>query len=106
MRRLLVAWCLPLLLLLAQQGALTHEVSHLRSPAGSPQRGGETAKQLAADTLCLSCLSHADLAGQAKAEDFRLPLAEFVHAPPRTPAIVATASQPLAPRSRGPPVFL
>ena len=105
MRRFLIALVLPLLMLLAQQGALAHELSHLRAPAGDRPAGAESDKQLAADTLCLSCLSHADLSGLAKADDFRPGLAGFVPALVHAPAHVATVAQVLAPRSRGPPVF-
>ncbi len=106
MRKILLAWCLPLLMLLAQQGVLAHELSHLRASPGSSQGEGEPGKQAAADTICLSCLSHADLSGLARADDFRLPLADFAHARPGSPGFVAIAAQALAPRSRGPPDFL
>ena len=101
---------MPLFLLLAQQGAVTHElsheVSHARSPAGSSLRNVQTDKQVAADALCLTCLSHADLPGLIKADDFRPGLAGVVHAQPQAPARAVRAALSLAPRSRGPPSFL
>jgi|GEM_PF-3379755 len=106
MHRSFFALLLPLLLLFAQQGVLTHELAHLRAPAASPARAGEATKQLAADTLCLSCLSHADLPGLLQAAAFRLRLAGFVHVQPDTASGVVTAARALPPCSRGPPVFL
>jgi hypothetical protein len=106
MRKLFVAFLLPLFLLFAQQGALTHELTHLRAAAGGSSQSTEATKQVAAETLCLSCLSHADLPGLVQADEFRLRLAGFVHAQPGTPPGVASAARALAPRSRGPPTFL
>jgi hypothetical protein len=105
MRRFLVALWMPLLMLLTQQAAIAHELSHLRAASSSP-RNLPGDKQVAADVLCLSCLAHADLPGLSKADDFRPGLARMVHARPQASVHVARGARALVPRSRGPPAFL
>lgn len=81
-----------LLLLLAQSGALTHGVEHLRVDADAP-----------ASHSCTLCIAaHAlDAPLAAATPDLALPTADFA----RPAILVATpfAATPLAPRARAPP---
>jgi len=101
MRKLHISLALSLLLLLAQQGAMLHELSHLA-------RAGSTAAGLQADSsfdkACELCLAFSQLGHTAGATGHAVhfePSAHAVRAIPRsaaTPADVPTA------RSRGPPL--
>jgi hypothetical protein len=113
LRKHYLAFLLPVLLLLAQQGAVLHEFSHLYgnpAPAGFQSafeqtgNGGEQ-KQLPA-SACEKCLVYAHLAG-----------AVSPHVPVVSPSLLAfDFSQQLAAaqrgidiptaRNRGPPVIL
>jgi hypothetical protein len=105
MSRLVHSIILALLMLLAQQGAVVHELSHLqtqaaRSPSSAPDESA------AHDALCLSCLAFAGVASAARPDAFQAPLLSF--SPPQTAqvAVAALVAEALAPRSRGPPIPL
>jgi hypothetical protein len=102
MRKLYLSLVLPLLLLLSQQGAMWHEIGHLRS-APSPV---EQNKQQPVDKLCESCLAFAHLAVAAKPEVLSLQLADFSFARVAAEAVQFIASDAPTHRSRGPPLFL
>ena len=107
MRKLLLALLLPFVLLLSQQGAVTHELGHLaesveRANGAGPGGGSHDA----GDLQCQACLAFAHLAGVATATVTPPALLSFgFHfAVAEAPAFVA-ADAPTA-RSRGPPTFL
>ena len=110
MRKLLLAFLLPFVLLLSQQGAMLHEIGHLADFAdrtGTSTSGGSgTGTHQAGDLQCQACLAYAHLAGVATATVLPPALLSFgFHFPViEAPAFVA-ADAPAA-RSRGPPVFL
>jgi len=100
MRKLHTSLAVSLLLLLAQHGALVHELSHI-------SRVGNVEVRLQKDSLvektCELCLAYSQLAN---------PASHSVHVPVFSPAACAAGSDPLcpgdpaeapAPRSRGPP---
>lgn len=106
--RWLSAWLLPLCLLVAQAGALHHELGHLQAAA----RAGKPASATAAseshvDTAaepCALCLAFAPLVSVA-CIDIAVPALlgdlSFALSDAATPA--GPAPQPPAPRSRAPP---
>jgi hypothetical protein len=109
MRKLYTALAISLFLLLAQQGAVLHELGHI-SRAADVQAGAATSARVHADTLadkvCELCLAYSQLANPASACS-QLPqlepaacAAESHSFPAATPAEVPT------PRSRGPPAPL
>lgn len=103
MRRLWLALALPLLVLLAQQGALLHELTHVyyASHALGSELGQD--QQLPDDSICPTCQAFAQVAHPAVGHT-------AVHVSPSAPYLippdpshcVAEASAP-TPRSRGPP---
>ncbi|MBL0726440.1 hypothetical protein [Piscinibacter sp. HJYY11] len=104
MRKLLSTLLLSVFVLLAQHGAVLHELSHLAA-ASSPADGD--AEHRGAAVACASCLalSHVGLGVALDAEGPRLrsDLAFEAHAWANPPDHTAT---PVPPRSRGPPVHL
>ncbi|HEX4511185.1 MAG TPA: hypothetical protein VH328_13940 [Burkholderiaceae bacterium] len=103
LRRFALSFVLPLALLLSQQGAVLHELSHWHMPTTSAV---QTAGNAAADSdLCLACLAYAQVGHLAGADAPPAPAAEALrHHYVRTASRdVAEASTP-ALRSRGPPL--
>lgn len=102
MRKLYLSLLLPLFLLISQQGALLHELSHY-------QHSGQTEhqKQHPGGEHCKACLSFAHIAGAAKTESLSVPLLVNLsfHYAAAIWSGFAEAPAP-APRSRGPPAFL
>ena len=101
MRQAFKALGLLLLLMVAQQGAVVHEVSHVAGASNGElrvQSGG------VADTTCALCPAFAQVVTPAFSHSFHIPL--LVHfaleliAEPRYLAIDAAVPRP---RSRGPP---
>ena|SRR5476649_2283884 len=113
MRKLLLAFVLPFVLLLSQQGAITHELGHVAefvargAAAGNGgANGSDAGSHQAGDLQCEACLAFAHLAGVATATVVPPALLSFsFHFPViEAPAFIA-ADAPTA-RSRGPPAFL
>jgi len=105
MRKLLLTLLLPFVLLLSQQGAVVHEISHLTALA-SGGGGVGSSGHLPGDLQCEACLAFAHLAGVATAHVVPPALLSFSFPVPanEAPAFIA-ADAPTA-RSRGPPTFL
>jgi len=103
MRRLALLLTLPLLLLLAQQGALLHELSHAYyvSHAQGPQ--ASTGDTLPDNAQCVTCQTFGQLAYAASAS--APPLQDRLTSALRIAPPLATlpATHPPIPRSRGPP---
>lgn len=73
-RRIAIRFMLSLLLLLSQQMALSHAISHWAGSAHSQQAAEEDSSLSAAvaqDDTCDKCLSFANLAGAIGADPFR-----------------------------------
>lgn len=114
MRKLLLAFLLPIVMLLSQQGAVTHEVGHIADfvaqanavANGGSTDGGEPGSHQAGDLQCQACLAFAHLAGVATATVVPPALLSFSFhfTVIEAPAFIA-ADAPTA-RSRGPPTFL
>jgi hypothetical protein len=102
MRRSSLAWLLSLLLVLVQQGAVLHGLSHLSH--GEGESGVTVRADLQAlDGACLTCAAYAQVANPV-AVNVGTPAvrpAEFLPTPePRYRIIAADAPTP---RNRGPP---
>jgi hypothetical protein len=111
MRKLLLAFLLPFVVLLSQQGAVTHEIGHIADfvaraggevPASVQNRNGH----LAGDLQCEACLAFAHLSGMATVQVLAPALLSFSFhfSVIEAPAFIA-ADAPSA-RSRGPPAVL
>jgi hypothetical protein len=102
MSRRSLTWLLSLFLLLAQHGAVLHELSHLSQ--GSTAGASLHADGHALDSgACPTCHAFSQIASPvaAHAAGLSLPLAAIVRVPEPGYAIVAVDPPP--PRSRGPP---
>jgi hypothetical protein len=109
-RRSVIRLLLSLLLLMSQQMALSHSVTHWRmAPALAEQRGGGDAnlsKALAQDQWCDQCLAFAQIAGSVGSDS-----RAFAPFNPGADAIAAKAERAFCPRtvcafrSRAPPVL-
>ena len=103
MRKWCLSFVLPLLLLLAQQGALRHEIGHLQRQASSEAAGH---KRPPGDKLCETCLAYAAMAALAHPAVLPLLLAAVQDAVPTADSVPTLAAAVPAPRSRGPPLSL
>ena len=111
MRKFYLSLLLPLLMLLAQQGALWHEIGHVSLKASASQTNTplsvEQQRELQSmDKLCESCLAFAQLAAVAKTEVLPLNLLSFGFGFARTVAVLSISADAPALRARGPPSFL
>lgn len=105
-RTLLLPLLLPVLLLLAQQAALLHELGHWRGLAHRQADAAAAGRQQGpGDSLCLLCLGFAQVAG---ATTGTVPSLPTLPPPPWAPSarreIAAAALALAAARSRGPPL--
>jgi hypothetical protein len=103
MRGLVKGLALWLLLLAAQQGAVVHELSHLRAVQAAELTGGA---QSYGEATCPACLAYAQAASPAFSHAFDTPLlapakSELIPGPRFS---AADAEVPRA-RSRGPPAL-
>jgi hypothetical protein len=106
MRKLLLSLLLPFVFLLSQQGAVTHELSHLTDAVAVAAGGQAPSGHQPGDLQCEACLAFAHLAGVVTAQVLPPALLSFSFGIPanEAPAFIA-ADAPTA-RSRGPPVGL
>jgi hypothetical protein len=104
MRKLHISLGISLLLLLAQQGAVLHEMSHL------VRVGSHAEARLHADTLiektCELCLAYSQVANPAGNSVQRALFEPSACAAGSNPPCTATPAAVPTPRSRGPPAFL
>jgi hypothetical protein len=111
-RRSTIRILLSLLLLISQQMAIAHAVSHWGdrvAPAAQGQQSGEftLAEALALDQICSDCLSFAQIGGMVGSEPFR-----FAPADARLARVCIDASHAACARticayhSRAPPVAI
>ena len=101
-RKLLRSLALPLLLLVAQQGAVLHELTHY---AAAEAQGGK--KQSPPEDVCDLCLAFAQVGSAATPQSVGTPLlTDLSHQLTPVLPVVAGAIHVPAERSRGPPLFL
>ena len=101
MRHLLKHLSVLLLLLLAQQGAVVHELSHLNGATGI-ELSADTG---AANTICALCPAFAQVSAPAFSHSFPVPqLGRAAFEPGAKPIFAVIEAAVPTPRSRGPPV--
>jgi hypothetical protein len=115
LRRLTLALLLPLLMLLAQQGAAWHALGHLGIPApsssqlssglssGQPHAPSDDDESQAQHSLCLSCLAFTGVDGGSAPLAWADALLEFGHAWVASELARPRASDAPRANSRGPP---
>jgi hypothetical protein len=101
--RLFRSLFVPLLLVIAQQGAALHELSHY----APTQTTGDSKKQAPRGDICELCLAFAQIGSAAPSQAVVAPLlAGLSHElVPVSPVHLEVAQLP-AERSRGPPLYL
>ncbi len=99
----LLSYLLPLLLLLAQQGASVHELSHY----GEALKEARSSHQhVPKSKSCERCLVFAQIAGAVRSEAARIATPDLLFERPQHQSVASIAGRISSPRSRGPPVFL
>jgi hypothetical protein len=106
MRKLLLTFLLPFVFLFSQQGAVTHELSHLADYASRTAGDQKKSSQLPGDLQCEACLAFAHLAVIFTAQVVPPTLLSFSFQIPANESAVFVAADAPSARSRGPPVFL
>jgi hypothetical protein len=102
MRRPGFSWIVSLLLLLAQHGAVLHEISHL----DRVHTDGTTLREAGhglESALCLTCEAFSQVTNPATVGALHLPLAPAALIPTPDPLYSIVAARAPTPRSRGPP---
>jgi len=102
MRRPGFSWIVSLLLLLAQHGAVLHELSHLDHSHATGTVLRERAQPLESG-LCLTCEAFSQVTNPATAAALHVPLAPAALIPGPDPLYSIVAANAPTPRSRGPP---
>jgi hypothetical protein len=103
MRRLGLSWMVSLLLLLAQHGALLHELSHF---SRDTHTAGATLRQDSRPLEsgpCLTCEAFSQVTNPATAGAAHVPLCPPALIPAPDPCYAVVAADAPTPRSRGPP---
>ena len=103
MRKLLLSLLLPFVFLLSQQGAITHELSHLTDASSCAAGGPDRSCHQPGDLQCEACLAFAHLAGVATAHVVPPAMLSFSFQIPVNEAPVFIAADAPSARSRGPP---
>jgi hypothetical protein len=99
MRHLLKHIGLLLVLIVAQHGAVVHELGHI-AEVGTEAKGTSGL----ADSTCALCPAYAQVVSPAFSHSFHIPLLVRTALEPDVEPLYAVAgATPLAPRSRGPP---
>jgi hypothetical protein len=94
---------LPLLLVLSQQGAWLHELSHAAYAAQAHQPAVQQADASFEHGVCPSCQSFGQLGSALTTSLAALPVAVTRLCPQTDPPYSQPAAPPPAPRNRGPP---
>jgi hypothetical protein len=105
MRKLLLTFLLPFVFLLSQQGALTHELSHLTDAVSRTAGGQGQPSHQPGELQCEACLAFAHLAGVATAQVVPPALLSFSFGIPASEAPAFIAADAPTARSRGPPLI-
>ena len=101
MRRTCLSWVLSLSLVLAQHGAVLHELSHM----GAAHQGPTLRADLAAGDAsgCPTCQAFAQVANPAAATPSSLAVCPATFIPTPDPCYAPSSAETPTPRSRGPP---
>jgi len=102
LRKSLLIFLLPLLLLFAQQVAAVHEIGHF-SDWKSSQSGG---KQSPAGKYCEECFAFASISGATTSADTAFVAPDLAFELPASCAVAFIATDAPACRNRGPPAIL
>jgi hypothetical protein len=102
MRRQYFSWLISLLLVLAQHGALLHELGHLEHAPTAGTTLKESGQPLES-ALCLTCQAFSQVTNPATAGAPHLPLAPAALIRTPDPHYSIVAANAPTPRSRGPP---
>jgi hypothetical protein len=94
---------LALLLVLDQQGALLHELSHLQHSAGASGVTLHAAEHPADDLRCPTCEAFAQIANPASGAVHAVPVCPAAFLPTPDPCYSIAGALAPTPRSRGPP---
>jgi hypothetical protein len=109
-RKSLLSLLLPLFLLLAQQGAILHELAHFaadqRTQRADIQQGQQPSPQQAPGTTCEKCVVFAHLSGAVMPDIPAIDMPRLAFALHGHVAFSRRNAEIPAARSRGPPVFL
>jgi len=103
MRRLCLSWVLSLSLLLAQHGAMLHELSHLTHTGHSAGATLGAELQPAEGGLCPTCEAFAQIGNPATAAATDLAVCPAALIPAPEPRFTILGADAPTPRSRGPP---
>jgi hypothetical protein len=103
MRRLCLSWVLSLALLLAQQGAMLHELSHLSHAGHSAGSALSAELQATEGGLCPTCEAFAQIVNPAAAGATDLAVCPAAIIPAPDPCFTIVGTDAPTPRSRGPP---
>ena len=105
MRQVLKSLGLLLLLLIAQQGAVVHEIGHLSEVSSSGVGSGEAHSTAGlADAACALCPAFAQVVTPAFSHSFHIPVLLRAALERSTdPRYIAVEAAVPTPRSRGPP---
>jgi hypothetical protein len=103
MRRLCLSWVLSLSLLLAQQGAMLHELSHLTHSGHSAGATLGAELQPAESGLCPTCEAFAQIVNPVTAATADLAVCPAALIPAPEPCFTIVGADAPTPRSRGPP---
>ncbi len=102
-RRLSIALAFPILLLMAEQGAWLHELSHTYYSGRALHAEMSQGDGLVDNNLCLTCQAFAQVANPVSGAPapLHVPPATFLRSP--DPAYHVVGAETPTPRSRGPP---
>jgi len=103
MHRRSLTWVLSLLLLLAQHGALLHELSHLSHGTSTHGATPDLTDQSFDNGSCPTCLAFSQIANPATASAVVLAYSPVTLSPTLDPSYAIVAAEIPTPRSRGPP---
>lgn len=103
MHRRSLSWVLSLLLLLAQHGAVLHELSHLSRGTSTHGPVLDQSDQLPDNGSCPTCQAFSQVANPATASAVVLALCPAALIPALDPSYAILGAETPTPRSRGPP---
>ena len=102
-RRLCLSWAVSLLLVLAQHGALLHELGHLSQRTAAEGATLHPHAGVPESGLCLTCEAFSQVANPATAGAAQVAASPPALIPTPDPCYAIVAADAPTPRSRGPP---
>jgi hypothetical protein len=103
MHRRSLSWVLSLLLLIAQHGAVLHELSHLSHSTSAHGTVLNQVEQLVENGTCPTCQAYSQIANPATATAVALTIYRPVLLAALEPSHTIVSTDVPTPRSRGPP---